>query len=364
MVVKTELEIKKIPLNREISYPQPNFFDLGELHLNLLENKQKLKKKAPKPIFVDGQHDSGGGYDSDNGFDDRDGDDILGDLERKYGGGGDRHHHHHDIDDPDIDDELERDTAASVRSEDATVDHRRDHDRDDDHRDHRQDHHHDRDDYHHSSSYQEIQDDEEEERDQEELEKEEKADLLHKFSILQRKYPNAEIPDFNEYSDTDTMKRYYDKIVRNVVLDKTIANYKMYLGMFFKAIEMGATWFLGINEFQGYADEQQKKMGEYNELLIELGEKYSSTSGSSIPVEVRLLGMVLMNSAIFYISQKLSGGGSGNNGGGGNPMSGIMNMMGGMFGGGGGGSNTSPVPQNQTPVTPKMKGPSIDPDEI
>lgn len=46
------LKIKKIPLPNGIQYKEPRFPAFKELHLDLLENKTKLKKNPPKPLFV------------------------------------------------------------------------------------------------------------------------------------------------------------------------------------------------------------------------------------------------------------------------------------------------------------------------
>src|SRR3989304_1752044 len=46
------LKVKKIPLNSVLQVYEPNFPPLENLYLDMLENKEKLKKNAPKPIFV------------------------------------------------------------------------------------------------------------------------------------------------------------------------------------------------------------------------------------------------------------------------------------------------------------------------
>ena len=58
----------------------------------------------------------------------------------------------------------------------------------------------------------------------------------------------------------------------------------------------------------GFAQSQLVNMNKYDALLIELGEKHYIPSGSQWPVEVRLLGLIFMQTALFIISKQFLGG--------------------------------------------------------
>jgi hypothetical protein len=47
-----KLIVEKIPLNQEIPILPAKFKPFDELYLDLIENKQKLKKNPPRPIFI------------------------------------------------------------------------------------------------------------------------------------------------------------------------------------------------------------------------------------------------------------------------------------------------------------------------
>jgi hypothetical protein len=96
---------------------------------------------------------------------------------------------------------------------------------------------------------------------------------------------------------------------------------------------------------QGFTQQQIISMNTYDKLLIELGEKSYIPQGSNWPVELRLLGLVLINVA-FFIFGKI-----------------ILKKTGGNFMGMVNSMNKS-VPQNTNFQKRKMKGPDISIDEI
>ena len=131
-----------------------------------------------------------------------------------------------------------------------------------------------------------------------------KRELMFKIDLLKKTYPNSSIPEFSIYSDYKSMKKTYDSIVRKLSLDSTVENYKTYLiGAF-----MGLEFLLGnVFKFdmQGFTQQQIISMSSYEKLLIEIGEKSYVPSGSKWPVEIRLLGLVLINTAFFLISKMI-----------------------------------------------------------
>jgi len=332
------LKVKRIPLEDDIRYKRPNFPQFNDLHMDLLENKTKLKKNPPKPIFVRTEKTppptrSEKFKGSNTSIKSVEEDFTLDELEKVYSKY----------------DEQDKDEVYSIKSDSDKNSHYNDNDRD-------RDRDHEREDTHKQHyTQEEFATQQEETIDEEKREKQEKDDLLFNFMVLRRKYPNVEIPEFTEHSDINTMRRAYDQILRKVSLDSSVDNYKKYLIGGFAVLEWVSTNWLGI-DLSGLTQNQIAGMNSYERLLVELGEKNFSVEGSRFPVEVRLLFMMLFNAGLFYIQKMLySGGGSGNgNGGGFN----IMNML---FGGG---------TTNQTSAQPQKKrrkpmgGPTITPEEV
>ena len=312
MSTKTfRLKIRKIPNTVEFEYKRPNFPRLNDLHLELLENKTKLKKNPPKPLFV---YESippptEQGKKGDSEIHDGDEDFTLEELEKAYDGntseesGSDSEKHAH------------HDKPEGTHSEKAEY------------------------------KQEEFNKEAEEEESAEEVERKKKADLLFKFMVLKKQYPNVEIPDFTDQSDLKTMEIVYERVIQRVSLDSSVENYRGYLIGGFMVLEWIATNWMAI-DLSGFTQHQIKMMNKYDRLLIELGEKNYSTAGSRFPVEVRLLGLILFNAGLFYIQKAVFSGGDGG-----------MNLLGSLFGGG------EPQAQKQA-KRGTMKGPTITPDDV
>ena len=130
----------------------------------------------------------------------------------------------------------------------------------------------------------------------------EREEYIWRFRILKRKYKNSEIPSFNEHSDLQVMKTTYDRTIRELYLDDAVDNYRTYLKGGFILIEHLCTQWMDI-DMTGFASQQFKLMHKYDRLIIELGEKSYSTWGTNLPVELRLIGLVLFNAAVFYLGK-------------------------------------------------------------
>lgn len=176
----------------------------------------------------------------------------------------------------------------------------------------------------------------------EEEESNKKRDLIFRFDILRRSYKGAAIPDYSEYTPLETLQKSYDDTVRRLSLDSTVEGYKKYLIMGF----MGAEFILGSwfkFDMKDFTQQQLVSMNSYERLLIELGEKSYLSGPSSWPVEIRLLGLILVNAAVF-IATKMIFKATGTN------FSNMLNV------------NTGPSTTTMHPqkAKRKMKGPNID----
>ena len=171
-----------------------------------------------------------------------------------------------------------------------------------------------------------------------------KRELIFKMGLLKKSYPNAVIQEFSIHSDYSNMKKTYDDTVRRLSLDSTVDNYKTYLIGGFMVTEFVLGNYLGF-DMQGFTQQQIVSMNNYEKLLIELGEKSYAPEGSSWPVEVRLLGMILIQAGLFIVSRMIMKK-TGSN------LLGMINNM----------NINNPV--NRPTNKRKMKGPSINLDEM
>lgn len=175
-----------------------------------------------------------------------------------------------------------------------------------------------------------------------------KRETIFKFQLLKKSYPAAELPEYTIHSDLNMMQRSYESHVRRLSLDSTVETYKTYLTGSFMLIQYVFGKFLKF-DMDGYAQQQIMSMNSYERLLIELGEKTYVPSGSKWPVEVRLVFLVLINTAFFIISKMIMKSTGAN----------LINMINGMntatSSSGGSSSSTSKR---------KMKGPTINMDDL
>ena len=137
------------------------------------------------------------------------------------------------------------------------------------------------------------------------------------------------------------MKKSYESNVKRLSLDSSVDNYKQYLIGGFMITEFVFGNWLGF-DMQGFTQQQISSMNSYEILLIELGEKSYIPSGSSWPVELRLLFMIMMNAAFFIVSKMIMKKTGAN----------IMNMINNM--------NNSSVHKKKK----KMAGPNINVDDL
>jgi len=136
---------------------------------------------------------------------------------------------------------------------------------------------------------------------EERIEKE-REEYIWRFRILKKQYKNKSIPDYNEHSDLQMMKRDYDRTVKELYLDDSVESYRAYMMGSFLFIEFAATQWIGI-DLGGFTMQQARMMHKYDRLLIELGEKSYTQWGASLPVELRLTFIVLLNAGIFYLGK-------------------------------------------------------------
>lgn len=133
----------------------------------------------------------------------------------------------------------------------------------------------------------------------------EKQRLLYKLSMLKRQYqPKDDMPEFTMRSDLDEIRRTYEMWRKKLVVDYHVEQYKCYLLGAFTLVELGITKLFKA-DMSGYAAQQARMIHTYEMLLIELSEQSYVAEDSSWPVELRMLGMIGMNTVLFLLGKKL-----------------------------------------------------------
>lgn len=188
-----------------------------------------------------------------------------------------------------------------------------------------------------------------------------KEHYLWQFKKIKKANPNMKIPEVDEHDDVEEIKSVYRSTVKDMTLDRSIADNRMYLMVGFFVTEFIGVNYLGI-DIVGYADNQLLMLDRYNELLIELGERSYNRWGTGFPVEIRLLFLMILNAFFFYII-KLMGSGKGN------ANSVYVNVIKGMMSGNpnmntSNNTNTAGSGSGAPQSKPKMKGPTITLDDI
>jgi hypothetical protein len=128
--------------------------------------------------------------------------------------------------------------------------------------------------------------------------------VYFKYEVLRRMHPNANIPEFNMFSDPKVMAHKYEMLTRKLSLDSSVDNWKRYMIIFV----MGCEVVLGKMNFdmEGFAQQQIMSISSYEQLLVEMAEKsYTIKSDSKWPPEVRLMMMLTMNVVLFVISKMI-----------------------------------------------------------
>ena len=171
-----------------------------------------------------------------------------------------------------------------------------------------------------------------------------KREMLFKFDLLRKSYKDHPIPTFTIHSDLSLMAKSYDDTVRRLSLDNSVENYKKYLIGAFMVIEYGLGRFLKL-DMKGYTQQQIVQMSTYEKLLIELGEKSYVPSGKDWSIEVRLVFLVIIQTAFFIVGKMIFN----------NTGSNIMNAINNM--------NTASSKPAEQPKK-KMQGPNINLDDL
>lgn len=171
-----------------------------------------------------------------------------------------------------------------------------------------------------------------------------KREMLFKFDLLRKSYKEQTIPAFTIHSDLGMMQRSYEDTVRRLSLDSVVETYKRYLIGAFMLIEYVLGKWLKF-DMQGYTQQQIVSMSSYEKLLIEIGERSYMPEGEQWSVEMRLLFLVVINTAFFIVGKMIMSNTGAN-------LMGAINSM------------NRATASTDAPPKKKMQGPSINLDDL
>jgi hypothetical protein len=213
-------------------------------------------------------------------------------------------------------------------------------------------------------------DDEDEDEDEKDLsEDEERMMLIARLKILKRGWQDIDVSDYD--SKTVTLKRLrkiYKMFKARVFAEECSGGYKKWLIAGFVLIEVICVRILKI-DMSGFTVNQISAMASYNDLLIELAEKYGSSYKSYFPVEARLIFAMSVNAVIFFILKNFLGDANsdtakgiasalnGSKGEGGGGMSGILGSVMNMLTGG----PPKPSGESLQPPAPRRRRKGVEP---
>lgn len=134
-----------------------------------------------------------------------------------------------------------------------------------------------------------------------------KQELLVKFDILRKNSERNNIPQYTMNHNYHVMESHYKLLVKQLHLDQKIIFYKQCLmgASGYLEIFMGEA-FLGL-DMKGFTEFQANSMSNYDDLLLQIGEKsYTPNVMKSMPVEMQLLMAIGIQTVIFIGSKILT----------------------------------------------------------
>jgi hypothetical protein len=165
-------------------------------------------------------------------------------------------------------------------------------------------------------------------------------DFIFKFSVLRERNSNIKIPKLigDNKRDLKRLQIMYNRVMGKMGAKSKAGTYKLVLVVMCMLLQWGCTYF-GLESMDGFAQDQYNKMTQYESLLEELGEKNYGSIAGKLPVELKLVGLVILNAVIFFIGNQISNGsfnftGDSEDGESGGGMLGMLGSVMGMFSGG------------------------------
>ena len=96
-----------------------------------------------------------------------------------------------------------------------------------------------------------------------------------------------------------TLEREHNFIIKDLEVNSTVETYKNYLILSFKGLELFLVHYMNFDDIKGFAEQQMTTMNKYEIILTEIGERNYVVENKKWPAELRLLGLIVMNTAMF-----------------------------------------------------------------
>lgn len=148
----------------------------------------------------------------------------------------------------------------------------------------------------------EKNEEEKEEENEENVIEKERKEYIRKINKIQKTYSDVDVPPFGEHSTHHELKEIYEDLMFKINSKQNTIWYKGILTALFVLIEYIATQLVGLN-FTDYSSTMISTMTVYDNLLEELGEKSYLGFSTSLPVELRLLFTIILYTVIFYVGK-------------------------------------------------------------
>jgi len=134
-----------------------------------------------------------------------------------------------------------------------------------------------------------------------------RARYISRIGILRDTWPTYGIPIPTESQSLRDIISGYNEYVRHIAARNSTDQFRLIIVFLWLFSEYILVRWLKVTA-SGFTLIQMKTMNKYEQLLIELGEKNSVESFSSWPVEIKLIGMTLLNIVIFVGIKMIAGG--------------------------------------------------------
>lgn len=127
-----------------------------------------------------------------------------------------------------------------------------------------------------------------------------------KFGMLRTSFPQWGVQIPEEASSLDHWHDVYEGYVKQIVVSMNKNTWKSWLVIFFFATQAFCSKFFGI-KMDGYAMKQCKILNQYDQLLVQLGEKYYLQGPSNWPVELSIITTAVMHTGVFLAIKFIAG---------------------------------------------------------
>jgi hypothetical protein len=133
-----------------------------------------------------------------------------------------------------------------------------------------------------------------------------KRDFLCKLDMLRKKYPeySQNVPFMTMNHTLTELQNVYYAELRKLEIDSNASDYRQYLIYGFMITEFILGKYLRL-DLEGFTQQQLLNMKRYDRLLIELGEKNYVPDGKKWPVEIRLVGFIIIQAAAFTTAKMI-----------------------------------------------------------